>query len=335
MSPDPFDAIPLERRDVARAAVVAALGPEKVSALRPIAGGASALVYRVDTDQRPYLLRIESSHSALQSPYHYVCMQMAADAGIAPTLRHVDAERGVAIMDFVTQRPLQDYPGGAPALCANLGTLVRRLQESTAFPAPRTRYLDLVGRMLSAVHGSRAFSAGLLDPHLAGFQRIREAVPCDDSALVSSHNDPNPRNVLFDGERLWLVDWESSFRNDSLLDVAVVSLELAATPELQEVLLRGALGREPDRATRARFTLMRQAARLYFACVILRGFGSRAEPDPDLKALSGAEFVSAIQEGRLRIGTPELLYQWGKMFLAAFRAGLDAPDFETALAEAR
>jgi hypothetical protein len=185
--------------------------------------------------------------------------------------------------------------------------------------------------MLGAAYGSRVFTAGLLDPHLAGFQRIREAYPWDDSTHVSSHNDPNPRNVLFDGERLWLIDWETSGRNDPFADVAVLSHELAGTPELQEALLRSALGREPDRATRARFPLMRQVARLYFACVILRGFASRAEPDRDLKALTPAEFVSAIQAGRLRVGTPELLYQWGKMFLAAFQAGLAAPDFEASL----
>src|SRR5262249_18892028 len=142
-----------------------------------------------------------------------------------------------------------------------------------------------------------------------------------------------PRNVLFDGTRLWLVDWETSFRNDPLVDVAVISHELAPAPELQDVLLQSALGCEPDRATRARFTLMRQVTRLYFACVILRGFGARAEPDPDLKALRPDEFVAAVQSGRLRIGTPELLYEWGKMFLAAFHANLAAPDFEAALSE--
>jgi aminoglycoside phosphotransferase (APT) family kinase protein len=223
-----------------------------VAAVRAILGGASALAYRVETDQRPFLLRMESSHGAPRSAEHYACMQMAADAGIAPALRYVDAERGVAIMDFVPQRPLQEYPGGARALCAHLGELVRRLQESTAFPAPRMNYLDLVGRMLGAVHGSRVFTSGLLDPHLAGFQRIREAYPWDDSTHVSSHNDPNPRNVLFDGERLWLIDWETSGRNDPFADVAVLSHELAGTPELQDALLRNALDREPDRTARAR-----------------------------------------------------------------------------------
>jgi Ser/Thr protein kinase RdoA (MazF antagonist) len=191
--------------------------------------------------------------------------------------------------------------------------------------------------MLAFIARSRVFVPGLLDRHRAGFERICEAYRWDDSALVSSHNDPNPRNILFDGSRLWLVDWETSCSNDPLTDVAVVTHELAGTPELQELLLRGWLRREPDRVTRARLVLMRQLTRMYFACVIFRLFAgnSSREPDTDLRALSGPEFVAAIQAGRLRLGSPELLYAFGKMFLAGFLDGMGAPDFEPALADAR
>lgn len=29
---------------------------------------------------------------------------------------------------------------------------------------------------------------------------------------VSSHNDTLPANILFDGKRLWMIDWESAYR---------------------------------------------------------------------------------------------------------------------------
>jgi hypothetical protein len=41
-------------------------------------------------------------------------------------------------------------------------------------------------------------------------------------APVSSHNDPVPANILFDGRRPWLIDWEWAYRNDPLVDVAIV-----------------------------------------------------------------------------------------------------------------
>ncbi|MFI5314611.1 MAG: phosphotransferase [Myxococcota bacterium] len=338
MSPDPLDRVPERQRDAAKAAVRAALGGAQVTALRPAAGGASgALTYRVDAGSRSYLLRLETGLNALQNPHHYPCMKAAADAGIAPPLRFADPQQGVALMDFVTQRPLQEYPGGPPALARDLGALIRRLQDETSFPSHPISYLELLDRMLSSVIGSRVFAPGLLDPHRAGLERIREAYPWNGTALVSSHNDPNPRNILFDGTRLWLVDWETSCSNDALTDVAVVTHELAGTPELQDAILRSWLGREPDRATHARLFLMQQLTRMYFACVLFRLFAAdpNREPDSTLEALTPAEFVAALQAGRLKVGTPEVLYAFGKMFLAGFLAGLSAPGFADALVVAR
>jgi hypothetical protein len=291
----------------------------------------------VDTGERSYLLRIEAGFNARQNPGHYACMKAAGEAGIAPALRFVDAGLGVALMDFVTQRPLSQFPGGPPGLVRELGSLVRRLQDSTVFPAPEITYLEVIGRMLEFIRRSRVFAAGLLDPHAEGLGRIRDAYPWDAVDLVSSHNDPNPRNVLFDGSRLWLVDWETAYRNDPLTDLAVVTHELAPTPELQEILLRSWLGREPDASTRARLVLVRQLTRLFFGCALLRHFAGdpSREPDPDLGALTSEQFIAALQSGRLKVGTPELLYAFGKMFLAGYLAGLSDPAFGDALVRTR
>ncbi len=330
-----YDLVPDALRDTARSALSAA-GAERVTELRPVTGGASALAYRAEAGGRAYLLRLESGLNALQNPHHYPCLRAAAELGIAPPLRFVDAARGVAVMDFVTQRPMAEYDGGPRALARDMGALLRRLQETAKFPAPDITYRDLVGRMLESLRGSNVFARGLLDPHLAGFERIRAAYPWDDAARVASHNDTNPRNVLFDGKRLWLVDWETACTNEPLTDPAIVTHELAGTPELQDALLRAWLGREPDRATRARLVLMRQVTRAFFACALFRFFAgdpARA-PDSDLRALTGEEFVAALHAGRLRMGSPELLYAFGKMFLAAFLAELSAPGFEESLAAA-
>src|SRR5215470_14291703 len=78
-----LDAIPADRRDHIRGALRDVCGTRAVTGMQPIDGGASgALIYRVDTDPRPYLLRVETRRGALRNPHQYVCMQTAADAGI-------------------------------------------------------------------------------------------------------------------------------------------------------------------------------------------------------------------------------------------------------------
>ena len=63
---------------------------------------------------------------------------------------------------------------------------------------------------------------------------------------MSAHNDVNSRNVLFDGERLWLIDWELAFRSDPFADLASVANNFAEVPDVAARVLEGWLGRPPD-----------------------------------------------------------------------------------------
>jgi aminoglycoside phosphotransferase (APT) family kinase protein len=337
MSAALLESIPAERREMARATLSAAFGPSAVDALHPIGGGASgALTYRVEAAGKSYLLRIETRRTPLRNPHQYDCMRIAAEAGIAPALRYVDAEIGIAVMDFVQQRPIAEFPGGGGALAKDLGGLAARLQRAPAFP-PLWSFPRVVERILALVRGSHLFADGLLDPHAEAFERVRAAYRWDVSALVSSHNDPNPQNVLFDGERLWLIDWETAYRNDPLTDVAILVERFAQTPELERALLEAWLGAEPNRTLRARLALMRQLTRLYYAGLLLSLAAGepRAAPESDLSAPTAAEFRAAIERGEHAPGSRATMFQLGKIYLASFLAGVSAPGFDEALAIAR
>lgn len=333
---DPIDQVPQDRRHKARTALAAAFGSAAVTALQPITSGASALSYRIEVAGRSCLLRLESSRrDEVRDPQRaYACMRAAVEAGIAPALHHADPAAGVAIMDFVPQRPLSDHPDGAKGVARDLGTLLARLQATPAFP-PVFDYPTVIGVLFDQLLGSGLFAPGLLDPHHAGFERIREACRWDAGALVSSHNDLNPGNILFDGERLWLVDWETAYRNDPLVDVATLTIFFATVPELEAVLLRSWLGREPDHALRARLILMRQLARLFYGCAASLNAAHALPavmPETDLAALTPAQFGDAVAQGRLVVGAPEAQRMVGKMALAGFLAALATPAFEQALA---
>ena len=336
---DPIDRIREDLRQRARSALTAAFGRAPVTSLEPITMGASALSYRIEVAGRPYVLRLESSRrDEVRDPHRsYVCMRTAAEAGIAPAVRHADAAAAVAIVDFVPHRPMSDYLRAPPDLARDLGNLVARLQAIPAFP-PVIDYPTLVGRLLGLLLACGRFTPGLLDGHRQGFERIREAYRWYGEALVSSHNDLNPANILFDGERLWLVDWETAYRNDPLVDVATLTIFIAASPELEQVLLRSWLGREPDRIQRARLALMRLLVRLFFGCAATLNFANAMKtvaPETDLNALTRAEFGEAIEQGRLAVGEPEAQRLVGKMALASFLSGVTSSEFEEALAIVR
>ena len=150
---------------------------------------------------------------------------------------------------------------------------------------------------------------------------------------VSSHNDPVPSNILFDGERLWLIDWELAYRSDPFVDVAIVLDNLARSPELADILLKAYLGRELDEALVNRFVAIRAFTRLYYAGVLLSASAAASwmKDDPDLSVPTVAEFQQDVRAGLVKPGAPQTKHILGKMFLVSSMSGIDTPGFEVAV----
>ncbi len=329
----PFDTLSADQRESVRSALVAAFGSAPIDAIVSISGGAStASTFRFDVGGRAYLLRVEGQPSPLRNPHQYISMRIAAEAGIAPKIHYIDETARVAVIDFIEQRPLDSYPGGPPALARALGELISRVQATPAFPA-FVDYPDIVARLLAHVQRTGLFAPGVLDPHMACFELLRESYDAAPKSLVSSHNDPVPSNILFDGERLWLIDWESAYRSDPFVDVAIVLDNLARSPELADILLKAYLGRELDEALVNRFVAIRAFTRLYYAGVLLSASAAASwmKDDPDLSVPTVAEFQQDVRAGLVKPGAPQTKHILGKMFLVSSMSGIDTPGFEVAV----
>ena len=314
-SSEPFGRLPEERRESAQRVLAETFG-KAATVVTSLYGGASpASLFQVDVGTRHYLLRVEGPHSPLRVPTQYEAMRMAAEAGLAPKVHHVDADAGIVVMDFIEELPLDLYPGGRTALVEAMGTMIARLQASPAIPA-FVDYPDMVARLFAHVRRTGLFASGVLDPHWDRLEQIRAAWDRDPARLVSSHNDCHPGNFLFDGERLWLVDWESAYRNDPFIDVAILLDNVAPSPELEAVLLRASLRRELGAEDRHQLQTARALTRLYFAGFFLSGSaaaGWRAEPDNDLS-------VTLTTETGL-----ERMHAMGKLYLRGFLSGRAVP----------
>jgi len=290
-------------------------------------GGVSgAFVFLVEAGGRRFVLRIEGPASPLRNPHQYLSMRIAAEEGIAPRLHYLDVDDRVVMMDFIEDRPLEAYPGGDPELARAIGAMVKKLQTAPLFPS-FVHYPDIVSRLWTHVCKTGLFVDGLLDAASRRLVQIRETYAPQAEQYVSSHNDVLPRNVLFDGKRLWLIDWESAYRNDPLVDLATALDNFAPSPDLEEVLLLAWLGHEPDDLLRSRLALVRALTRLYYAGVLFSAsaLAPRARPDHSLLAPTSAEFERAIRDGRLLAGTRETGHVLGKMYLASFLSGAVPP----------
>ena len=324
------------RRDAVLRGLRQTFGLAEMPAMQEIRGGVSgALVLRFEVHDHHYVLRVEPTRVAVSDRLrNYAAMGAAATSGAAPAVRYADAASGVAIIDFIQSRPLDEYPGGTPGLIRALGTLVGRVQASAPFPAVGL-FPDVIAAALRGLASCAFVSLAEIDRYAGELARIRAALPWDESALVSAHNDPNPRNILSDGERLWLVDWELAFRNDPLADIAILTTEFAETPELEEALLAAVFGGKPTTQLQARLGVVRLLTRLFYGCIVLDSLKGMPPPEVGDSVRSPSAFRQAVTAGRLKSGSREVAFAFAMMSLNAFMDGVSQPAFGTMLKRAQ
>ena len=332
MSKDGFDVFSIAHRETARSALAAAFGSTPVGAITAMTGGATtASVYRVEVGQRRYLLRIEGEPSPLRNPHQYVSMRIATEAGIAPAIRYLDEAARIVVIDFIEHQPLKTYPAGRPHW--------RRRWESCSRGCRPPRSSPITSTMATSSRACLRMCGGPVCLPPVCLMRMWNVSNCSGKPttqarlpLVSSHNDPTPNNILFDGERLWLIDWEFACRNDPLVDAAIVLNQFAHSRELEDVLLTAWFGRAP---TRRFLPGWRRSARspaffMRASCLARSAAASWAKDDTDLSAPTPEQFRLAIDEGRLIRGAVETRHILGKMYLASFLSGVAAPKLEGA-----
>jgi aminoglycoside phosphotransferase (APT) family kinase protein len=134
------------------------------------------------------------------------------------------------------------------------------------------------------------------EERFARYAQVTAVYPHHDPDMVSSHNDLfKPDNTVFDGQRVWLVDWEAAFLNDRSADLAVVANLVVINNAEERVCLQESFGEPPDEYQLARFFLAQQLAHMFYAMAYLWQ-GSLGTP----LAERAASTIQRSGENRLR-----------------------------------
>jgi Ser/Thr protein kinase RdoA (MazF antagonist) len=257
--------IPEAKQPAVARALDQALGVHKIDDIRPLTGGLStARVFRIVVRNKPYLLRLTMPGApAGDLAGQLASMRTAAEAGIAPHTWHVDAQDGILIADFVEAR---QYPADMALLVAQT---LARVHSLRGFQKPKVgSYFDAMDRLVSAFRGANLLPPDQIDEVFRRYADLMKVYPRNDAELVASHNDVKPQNMVFDGERLWLVDWEAAFLNDRYVDLAIAA-NFFVGDDQETAYLNAYFGTRANSYQHARFYLMRQALHVFYAAFLL------------------------------------------------------------------
>jgi len=294
--------IPQEKMAAVTRGLRAAFGVTEFEDIHRITrGNTSALVFRMVVQGSPFLLKIITHpHTRVGPERQFICMEAAAEAGLAPRVHYTNIKDGISITTFVQEAP---FPP-AEAL-VRLPATLRALHALPPFPGVEKNFNTTCTFLLNqgpATDGfirrfqeSNVLSQNEREELLGWYTQVAAVYPNPDldnashlmSSLVSSHNDLfKPDNILFDGNRVWLVDWEAAFLNDRYADLAAVA-NLVVTNEAEErAYLREYFGQPADPYQQARFFLMQQVVHMFYTMAFLL-LGASGEPAAPSETLPG------------------------------------------------
>lgn len=232
--------------------------------IAPLAGGMTNRNFLVSDSGRRFVVRLGEDiplHGVMR--FNELAASRAAhEAGLSPAVIH--AEPGVMVLDYIDGRALSPEDVREPARLAPIVDLIRRCHHDIP------RFLRGPLLAFNVFHVLRNYMATLRD---GGSRHAEEIASWWDRAMlldamvgpidvVFGHNDLLAANLLDDGNRLWLIDWDYAGFNSPLFDLGGLASNNDFSSDHEAALLEAYFGRPADTGLRRRYAAMKCASLL-------------------------------------------------------------------------
>lgn len=285
-------------------------------------GLSGASVTFVETSKGDFVLRVINDPDL---PLCSLAMRLASEHSLGPPLLVADDERRFTITERIKGSPIASVLGDPGQRGMAIASIVSFLRNLHSVP---TEGLDLSTkdplRVCLRLFAEQSVGNGFPAWALPLRERLveDEAVISADPRRCWSHNDFNPTNILWDGSRVWLVDWQDSGLTHPYYDLAVLTTFLTVPDEAALGLLTGQEGERITDEQVETFWSLRRVATILMASTFLS-----LVPDAGLLPAMELEEAPSLTEcyGLMASGELNLQGSYGQRLfgLALFRQAVD------------
>ncbi|MDU8944245.1 choline/ethanolamine kinase family protein [Ovoidimarina sediminis] len=190
--------------------------------IAPLGGGITNINLSVRDGDRRFVVRLGADideHGVMR--WNELALSRAAEAaGISPAVVH--AEPGVLVLDFVDGKTYAEEdvrdPSNLPRILSLVSRAHRELGQHLRGPVLTFWPFQVVRTYARRLAEDGTSHAG----ELPGLMKEADALEAATGPveLVIGHNDLLAANLIDDGTRIWLIDWEYGGFNSPLFDLA-------------------------------------------------------------------------------------------------------------------
>ncbi len=212
-------------------------------------GGLSNVNFVVEDNGRKFVVRIggdNEPHGVIRKN-ELAASRAAHAAGVAPRVAY--AEPGVLVLDYIEGRTFTPADVREPKNLARIIETVQRTHRETP------KHLRGPGVLFWVFHVVRDYGHTLSEASSVDATHLRQLAARSEALeravgpidLVFGHNDLLAANLIDDGNRLWLVDWEYAGFNSPLFDLGGLASNSEMPPKMRETMLEYYFDRQVDR----------------------------------------------------------------------------------------
>lgn len=227
-------------------------GARRVTALE---GGITNRNYRVDLDDHSVVVRLsdpQGSDLAIDRENEYLNSVAAAASGAAPAVIEYQPGAGILVVAWVRGRTFTEADVRTAANLPRIAQACRILHAGPAFAQPFDMF-DIQARYLALVRERGYRLPDRYEEFAPQVARMRAAMQGARERLVPCNNDLLAANLIDDGERIWIIDYEYSGMNEASFEIGNIWSESTLPLEYLEPLVTSYWGRhDPAKVARAR-----------------------------------------------------------------------------------
>ncbi len=231
---------------------------------QPLSGGITNVNFVVADGGEKFVVRVGGDiplHGVMR--FNELAASRAAHAaGVSPEVTHW--EPGALVLRFIEGRTFGPEDVRKKVNLERIVELIRRVHRDVP------KHLRGPALVFWVFHVLRDYAATLRDgdsrmvPELARLLAIADGLEGEIGPieLVYGHNDLLAANLIDDGKRLWLVDWDYAGFNSPLFDLANLASNNEFPTDMEDRLLETYFGRPAEKALRRRYAAMKCASLL-------------------------------------------------------------------------
>lgn len=223
--------------------------------VRPLEGGITNRNYRVSTPEGDYVVRLSDAESSLlriDRDNEYLNSMAAAMSGVGAPVAQYLPGAGVLVVEWIEGRTFNEADVADQANLARIASACRTLHSGPAFASDFDMF-DIQARYLGIVRERGYRLPDRYEEFDHQVTRMRRAMAVSPEETVPCNNDLLAGNIIDDGTRLWLIDYEYSGNNEASFELGNIWSESTLADDLLEPLVAGYWGIDtPAKVARAR-----------------------------------------------------------------------------------